>query len=1852
MIADSGRFSRRVSYTDSSPLAGENYYAISAINAAGEGALSPSASAMLLIADRDGNGLIEIDTLEALNNIRYNLEGTSYKVSESDTGSTIGCPTPDGCDGYELTRSLDFADGASYASGEANDDWRPNQANPDDATNSGWEPIGSCNTDTEDSDMARCGDDDDERFAAIFEGNGYTITNLYTRGFGEAGLFGVTFDGAIIRGIGMITSRIYGNDDDGRGRVGALVGLNRGGVIIASYATGTAHGGDGVGDDVGMLVGNNLSEIIASYATGNAHGGDGDDSVGGLVGNNSGTIIASYATGTAHGGDGDGDDSVGGLVGVNNQFIVASYAIGDAHGGDGDSDRVGALVGLHNQPINEITASYGFGTVMGEETRGVDRSDDTDPSIHSPAVLTAATSSTTPANRWSEMAWSFGDNQLYPVVTWITGYDSDTSAFSCEQAMLPAGTTCGDPLPGQHDSDDDGNQDMTPKDSDVPMITSTVSDITVTWTPVTGATAYRVYRNAVAGASELDYRPIATIDSASPLSYTDSSPLAGENYYAISAINAAGEGALSPSASAMLLIADRDGNGLIEIDTLEQLNNIRYNLSGTSYKVSETAIGNDIGCPLPAGCNGYELTRSLDFADGASYASGKVNDDWRPAGGDPDAATNGGWMPIATNSTNLDAVFEGNGNTIANLYSRGDGERGLFGSIGRDATIRNVGIIDGAIYGGDSPDDIGLLAGVNERGTIIASYAAGVADGGDRRDTVGVLVGENSGTIAASYATGNAHGGEGRNTVGGLVGRNSGTIAASYAAGSASGGEGIDTIGGLVGENSGTIAASYATGSADGGGGEDDLAGGLAGRDVDGIINASYGFGAVMGEEIRGVDRSDDSNPSIHSPAVLTAATSSTTLANRWSAMAWSFGDNQLYPVVTWITGYDSDTSAFSCEQAMLPMGVNCDDPIAGQHDSDDDENQDMTPKAPDVPMITSTVSDITVTWTSVTGATAYRVYRNAVAGASELDYRPIATIDSASPLSYTDSSPFVSGNYYAVSAINAAGEGALSPSVNIDLLPIELTSTSMTPFSINESDTMPINIAMIGIDGGVMPAAIDPYIILDGHSGFAIADDGQLTAMIDYEALDSTQQTDGLSIRIQGESSDGRTDVIDLTITITNIDDEAPEFVSFPTTAAIESGAATFQGDAPIIEATDDIGTDIEYAFLQTDGMTTDRIDEFSIAPNTGTITINSAPVYDMDDPAANSHALTIQARDSSLGATGDLVATAVITIVILPERSIELASSAGTAFAINESDDSSIAATTISFDNTALTPATTDPYTILVSPPGVTIDESGMITASVDYEALLPTQRDGGLSIIVQGEDSMGAIGSITLTIMINNIDDEAPEFVSFPETATIESGVAAFQGRVPVIEATDDLGTEIEYAFLSADGTTTETIDGFFIDRNTGAITVTTAPNYFIANSHSLTVRATDISAGAVGDRIVDDDIVIAVLPVVDVDGDGLIDIATLEQLDNIRHNLSGTSYKVSEIDSGLTAGCPLPNGCNGYELIRSLDFADAASYMSDEANDDWRPAGGDPDVATNEGWMPIAITASTSDVVIFEGNGNTIANLYSRGAGVRGLFGRIGRGATIRNVGIIDGAIYGDSSNGDIGFLAGVSKGGTIIASYATGVAHGGDGEDNVGGLVGVNEGGTIVASYAAVIVRGEAGDGDDVGGLVGRNPDGMIIASYATGAANGGTKSDTTGGLVGENTGTIIASYATGAVLSGTGVSDRVGRLTGNSLFGTIIASYGFGETTSARTVDDGGDAPNGVDSATALTLANAGAQWNDAASDTLNVWDFGSSTQPPALRYADYDGADADYDCDMFPATLPGGVAITCGTTLIPGQGR
>ena len=383
--------------------------------------------------------------------------------------------------------------------------------------------------------------------------------------------------------------------------------------------------------------------------------------------------------------------------------------------------------------------------------------------------------------------------------------------------------------------------------------------------------------------------------------------------------------------------------------------------------------------------------------------------------------------------------------------------------------------------------------------------------------------------------------------------------------------------------------------------------------------------------------------------------------------------------------------------------------------------------------------------------------------------------------------------------------------------------------------------------------------------------------------------------------------------------------------------------------------------------------------------------------------------------------------------------------------------------------------------------------------------------------------------------------------------------------------------------------------------------------------------------------------------DADGNGLIEIRDLTMLHNMRYNLAGTSYQSGTIATANNTGCPA-TGCIGYELVGDLDFdadGNGTSWSEDGAGG-YRLDAGDsraPYFVVDEdgagGWQPIG-DSSNPFAAVFDGNGYSIRNLAIRRDQISvGFFGALGSDAAVRNIGLV--ANLADSlSSGTfpaVGSLAGHQQAGSsITASYATGpVVTGVESGISAGGLVGNQRDGSITASYATGPVVA-SGSSSGVGGLVGDQGGGSITASYATGPVVGNAR---VGGLVGEQQvgSSITASYATGPVVGGGG-SRRTGDLVGQQSAGSITASYSFGAL-EGSSVDVAGAPPEGVSNAAQLTATNAGASWNAAASNSLGAWDFGTGDQPPALKYADYDGAGTVFNCNQFPAC----------DTLVPGQG-
>ena len=387
-------------------------------------------------------------------------------------------------------------------------------------------------------------------------------------------------------------------------------------------------------------------------------------------------------------------------------------------------------------------------------------------------------------------------------------------------------------------------------------------------------------------------------------------------------------------------------------------------------------------------------------------------------------------------------------------------------------------------------------------------------------------------------------------------------------------------------------------------------------------------------------------------------------------------------------------------------------------------------------------------------------------------------------------------------------------------------------------------------------------------------------------------------------------------------------------------------------------------------------------------------------------------------------------------------------------------------------------------------------------------------------------------------------------------------------------------------------------------------------------------------------------------VDDNGNGLIDIGFIEDLDKIRYDLNGSGMPNPGQTGNIGGeGCP-DGGCNGYDLVRDLDFGDDDSYRSGDINTSWCPGDGtgtgnnictpaSPNASSMPGFPPIARNDSAPFTGILDGNLNRISNLYINIDGridrngpteipsswfgpafslaefdARilevsniGLFGVI-EDATIRRLGLLNVSIFGQEAEFLLPDRRSLSLGFRRLSSAP----------ERIGGLVGRSEDSTILAvgvtgniSFNEVSVdRGVPGNigaydvaistpdnpsGDSVGGMVGSSMRTKIYGSWTNinifaGDSAGGLIGQVTGG--GRGTNVIALSYTRGTIELATRGGGLATAIAGTE-FHSLISSWAAIDIlqTSQDSVRNNGNLIYGISfgNTTHLTLYGTFWQW-------------------------------------------------------------
>ena len=223
-------------------------------------------------------------------------------------------------------------------------------------------------------------------YTGTFDGNGYTISNLYfnMEGSRSGGLFGYIDIGGTVKNVGILdsvidhrspSSSIYFIYNDHVG-AGGICSYNNG-TIENCYSTAKVINSNKSNslDRVGGVCGYNGGTVKNCYNTGTVSS-DGNSYIGGVCGYNNGTIINCYNTGEVS--DASIDLSyVGGICGYNNKTIENCYNTGEASNSTSNPSYVGSACGHNDSTMTNCyfltgTADKGTGDDTGEATEKTD----------------------------------------------------------------------------------------------------------------------------------------------------------------------------------------------------------------------------------------------------------------------------------------------------------------------------------------------------------------------------------------------------------------------------------------------------------------------------------------------------------------------------------------------------------------------------------------------------------------------------------------------------------------------------------------------------------------------------------------------------------------------------------------------------------------------------------------------------------------------------------------------------------------------------------------------------------------------------------------------------------------------------------------------------------------------------------------------------------------------------------------------------------------------------------------------------------------------------------------------------------------------------------------------------------------------------------------------------------------------------------------------------------------------------------------------------------------------------------------------------------------------------------------
>ncbi len=1797
--------------------------------------------------DTDDDGLIEISNAAQLNAIRHNVDGSgvvddmtnqaAYEAAFPGTIGGAGCPAT-GCTGYEI--------GANSSGGAVNIDLNVAPHNAD----MGWDPI--------------------DNFAAVFEGNGNTISGLFiNRTFIHNGLFGSVESEGKVRNVGLTGVNVTGGL-----RTGALVGINVG-AISGSYAEGSITAA-AAGSRLGGLVGGNASgTITASYAEVSVSGGDSAAQLGGLVGESSGTgaaVTASYATGAVSGGA--NSEHIGGLAGRNVGTVRASYATGAISG----NGRVGGLVGSSSS-TSVITASYSTGRVTGTTNTG---------------GLVGLTTGTVTNSYWDtttsgQASSAGGTGKTTSDLQTPTAYGTSPSIYAAWNLNLDGmagdddpwdfGTTTDYPRlkydglepstqhPVDYDSDDDG----------LIEISNAAQLNAIRWDP-----------DGDGG-----------VDTANQTTYDDAFP-------------------------------GKTADMGCPTNTQDDNNNdcLGYEI-GANSSAADVNIGLNVA-PHNTGMGWEPITGFAATFDGnhntiSGLFINRTTNDNGLFGTVTAAGTirNVGLTGVnVTGGNNTGGLVGHHGGSITASYSGGSvsGASAVGGLVGRK---QGAGSITASYSGGavSGASAVGGLVG-NDIGSTTASYSTSAVSGNG--NNIGGLAGGCTSTIKASYSTGVVTAATGSTKIGGLCGNAQGIATDSYwdteTSGRATSGLGTGkTTSELQTPTAyGTSPSIYANWNLnlDGMAGDDDPWD--FGTTTD-YPRLKYGGLDVLRQHKTDYDGDKDGLIEIATAAQLNAirwdvdGDGMVDAANQ-SAYDLAFPD----PVAgmgcpaAGCAGYEiganSSGAAVNINLNVAPHNADMGwTPIPGFAAIFDGNGNTIsglfinrtTASNGLFGTVTAAgkIRNVGLTGVNVTGGDDTGALVGSNVGAISGSYASgvvTTTGSNSGGLVGENNGGTITASHAAVIVSGGADSDGVGGLVGTNIATSSIIA-SFASGAVSSGASSEWVGGLAGINYGAITASYSKGSVSGGEEvgGLAGYHDGTITASYSYGAVSGSSSVGGLVGLDPGDgtetnsywdtttsgqaSSAGGTGKTTGELQMPtayggiyanwnlDLDGDSTNDDPWDFGAATNYPRLKFGGLNPLTQHVTDYDSDddglIEITNVAQLNVIRHDVDGNGMVATANQTAYNAAfpdPFPGMGcEPVSDTPTCTgyeIGARPSSFALNIDLN--------VAPhnaDKGWAPIADFATVFDGNGNTISGLFINDTATDNTAdknglfgTVTATGKIHNVGLTGVSVTgrtqtgalvgsnsgeISGSyaeGSVTATGNHTGGLAGENDGGAitasyaAVSVSGGASSQRLGGLVGT---NSGTIKASYSSGSVGGSTRVGGLVGFNDTGSTVVASYSTGVVVSVGVLKGglvgSGNPGATVTDSYWDRETSGLTNSAGGTGHTTGALQAPTAYTGIYANWN----------------LDLDGDSSNDdpwnFGTATQYPRLKFGgLNPLTQHRMDYDSDDDGLIEITNATQLNVIRHDVDGNGMVATANQNAYDlafpdpfpgmGCKPVSDTPTCTGYEIGAGPTTTAVNIDLdvapydtgtgwtpigsfaAIFEGNGNTISGLFiNRTTNDNGLFGTVTAAGKIRSVGLTGVNVSGGTRNGA---LAGKNSG-AISGSHAQGSVTATT--TTAGGLVGENAAGAITASYAEVSVDGGVGS-SQLGGLVGLLSGGAITASYATGTVSGDALAGNVGGLAGRNSGgAITASYSTGLV-SGTGAS--IGGLVGSvSAGGTVTNSY-WDTTTSSRTSSAGGTGKTTSELKTPTAYTGIYADWDlnvDGRPGDDDPWDFGGSADYPALDY-------------------------------------